>query len=485
MAKDLGEVTESKTVARAEVEFYGEKIILPEGMKIPSAITVLTEREKYMQQTMAIHETFNVFPWDGAWGLLQVLKARFGWAAITGHPSFWGPRPPQYIQVEVGPGQVESVPWGVFTIPNAEGAKVSTGADMKDGRISFKITAELKRTDEPYIRQILSQLRDYLSKNSIYRGKAVKLRLYDDNGQKLEMPEPKFIDTSKIDRTQLILSRDVEDAIATNLFTPIERVTELSANGLQAKRGVLLGGKYGTGKTLAAYVAAKLCVQHGVSFIYVSRASELAEAIAFAEQYQSPAAWVFCEDIDREMKGTERTAEMDSVLNIVDGIDTKNSRVSVVLTTNHMEELNQAMLRPGRLDAVIEVTEPNAEAMERLLRWYGGAFIDPEANLSEVGQELAGQIPAVVAEVVKRAKLTELKLTPVGQQIGHISQVALLEAAKTMRKQLELLQPRATNVPDSMGQAFSKLIDERVAANALDVADVARRTAEAVLAKLR
>lgn len=473
MGKDLGQVAETVKIARADVEFYGEKIILPETMKIPTAITVLQEREVYMQQKVVLDETFDVFPWDGARGLSEVLKQRFGWTSIT-NKGMWGEKkPPAYIQVEVAFGVTESVPWGIFELPGTTGV-LNCSYAMKSGRLAFRIVAEIKRNDETFVREIFHDLREYLKTNSIYRGKAIKLRLYDDDGEKLEMPQPKFVDVSQIDRSQLILSEDVAAAVEANLFTPIERIKELASNGLPVKRGTLLGGKYGTGKTLSALVAARLAVQNNVTFIYIARANELAEAIAFGEQYQGDTATVvFCEDIDREMAGTQRTKAMDDILNIIDGIDSKSSRIMVVLTTNHLDKLNQAMLRPGRLDAVIEVTEPDAKAIEKLLRWYGGVFIDPDTDLTAVGVELSGQIPAVVAEVVKRAKLFQLRMQPTGVQIGSISASALLESAQTMRKQLALLEPKADARKTPLEEAFHGLVRDAVReerANAVKVA---------------
>ena len=150
------------------------------------------------------------------------------------------------------------------------------------------------------------------------------------------------------------------------------------------KRGVLLGGKYGTGKTLAATVAARLAQDNGITYVYTPRADELGDAIAFAKQYQSPACVVFCEDIDRQVTG-QRTVAMDDILNILDGVDTKTDNIITVLTTNHLDNVNQAMLRPGRLDAIINVETPDAYTAERLVRHYGGEAINAAEDLTEVG----------------------------------------------------------------------------------------------------
>lgn len=428
-------------VAVAQIVNHGEQLTLPEGMSIPQAIDLLKRREKYEQEEMSLRASFDVFPWDGAHALDAVLIRKFGWSPAEATPGFFGPNPPELIEIEVGPGRTKSVPWGAFSLPGVEGL-LHTDTDRKGGRVVFSLFAQVKRKDEPVIKSIFDEVRAELKKNSIYRGKAIKIRFYDDDGDKLNMPEPKFMDTDSISEGMLVYPDEVMRSIETNLFTPIRRVNELKANGIPVKRGVMLGGMYGTGKTLAATVASKLAVEAGVTYLYVPHADELAEAIDFAKQYQEPACVIFCEDIDRAVEGDERTVEMDDILNIIDGIDTKNSNIIVVLTTNHLESINPAMLRPGRLDAVIDVLPPDAHAVERLLRLYGGDAIDATTDLSAAAKVLDGRIPAVIAEVVKRAKLAQLRLQQPGQIVTKISEAALLEAAETMQAHLKLLDDR-------------------------------------------
>jgi transitional endoplasmic reticulum ATPase len=147
---------------------------------------------------------------------------------------------------------------------------------------------------------------------------------------------------------------------------------------------------------------------------------------------------IFCEDIDRALD-EDRDEATDDILNTIDGIDGKTSNIVTVLTSNFVERIEPAMLRPGRLDAVIEVTAPDAKAVEKLIRYYGGNAIDPNLDLTSVAQHLEGSIPAVIAEVVKRAKLVEVGRSAPGSVISHLSVESLLSAAKTMRRQLDLL----------------------------------------------
>lgn len=444
--------------AVAEVVRFGEKLILPEKMKIPEAIDLLERRMKYENEEVSVKEVFLAFPQDGAHAMDKVLTDMFGWTPAEATYSFFGKNPPQMLSVDVDVDKVIQVPWGKFSLPNVNGA-VHTGVEIKDGRVCFALTAIVKRDSESTIHEFYGRIRDYLKKHSIYRGKAIKIRFRDEDGDPLEMPEPKFLNTADIKPSNLIYSKDVQNSVEVNLFTPIKRVRDCIANSIPVKRGVLLGGQYGCGKTLAAFVASKYAVENGLTFIYVTRADELSDAINFAKLYGDPAAVLFCEDIDRALAG-ERTVKIDDILNIIDGIDTKRLNLITVLTTNHLDNINPAMLRPGRLDAIIEVTPPDAEAAERLLRFYGGSAINADEDLTAAAEKLAGTIPATIAEVVKRAKLARLAELEPGAKVTNLSGTSLDTAAFTMKTQNELLAAAMApkDPPPTLDGAFREVV---------------------------
>jgi len=455
MGKTLGEIGPKTHVA--EVEHHGEKLIVPATMSLDEAADLLIRRKKYMHTEVNISETFSVYPFDGAYALSQVIIRKFGWAEGKAIKSFFGNNPPQIFRIATSPTDRVDVPWGHFNLPGVKGT-VETGVSRNNhGQLNFQVSAVVLREDEATIRDLFSLLREYLKTHSLYRGKAIKLRFRDDEGETLAMPEPEFINVEDMKPENLILNQDLMASVQANLFTPITRVRDCIANNIKVKRGVLLGGPYGTGKTLAATVAAKLAQDAGITYVYTPRAAELADAIAFAKQYQSPACVVFCEDIDREVTG-QRTVKMDDVLNILDGIDTKSENIITVLTTNHLDNVNQAMLRPGRLDAIINIERPDAEAAERLVRYYGGDAIDAHEDLTEVGKTLAGQIPAVIEEAVKRAKLFQLTLSDKGSAVTGITAEALRQSAVTMRTQIDLLADKAVVEVPTLDQAMGNLV---------------------------
>lgn len=454
---------------QADIIFKGTKIVLPEGMHHERACDLIQRHANYLQQTVSLSETFNVFPFDGAVALDHVLTEMFGWAPSMNQDGPWGMKiKPQLLNVRVGPNpeDVTRVAWGKFELPDVQGF-VECEAPQVDGRFQFALRAEATRKDEAKVQQLFRKVAARLKTHSIYSGKAIKITFTDDDGDVIPMPQPSFIDTDQIDPDQLIFSDHVRAAIETNLFTPILRVKDLLENGIQVKRGVCLAGTYGTGKTLAAMVAAKHAVDSGITYLYCPKASDFTYAIEFVKQYQdeNSAAVLFVEDIDRAVSG-DRDEDTDEILNTLDGIDTKHANIISVLTTNALESLEPAMLRPGRLDAVIEVTPPDAKAVEKLLRFYGGASIEKSTDLTEAGVILQGNIPAVIAEVVARAKLSQLRMQAPGERVRRLSSAALVEASRTMAAQVDLLNRRSMKPP--VEPTAEELIGEAVADKLID-----------------
>lgn len=454
-----GKKSMSKTHV-AEVVRHGEKLLIPPGMGIPEAIDILERQAKYEEEQIEIKEDINCFIWDGALAMSKAMKQKFGWASAEIIPgSFFTPsQKPQMISVEISYNETVLVPWGRFTLPNIEGY-VETGWNNKDGRVIFQFHAVVKRKHESAIRELIAIARDIASKESIYKGKAIRIRFNNDDGEALSWPIPKFLDISRVKENELIFSDEVQSAVSTSIFTVVEHTEKCRKHKIPLKRGVLLSGPYGTGKTLVAYVTAKKCVDNAWTYLYCERADELGEMVRFAKHYEP--AVIFCEDIDREVAG-ERSVQMDEILNIVDGIESKNSELMIILTTNHIENINKAMLRPGRLDAVINVLPPDAKAVEKLIRLYGGFAIAPEEDLKEASEILKGQIPAVVRECVERSKLSAIRHCKDESTEMKITGGALLEASRTMKMQLDLLAKEKPNLTlnEKLGLTFRELIQE-------------------------
>lgn len=426
-----------------EVVQHGEQLVIPSSLSLERALAAIQARIEYESQDIAIHAPIGGgFPFEGAYGLFRVLTDKFGWANGVPTPGFFGPTPPAMLAVPVGPGKVVNVPWGRFALPNIDGY-LQSGVEMDDlGVTRFVIRGQVKRKFEKAINEIVEAVREHVRHHSIYKGKAFRVRLYDDHGERLEMPEPKFLDLDKRVRDELILPERTDISVKTNIFTIIERTAEAVALGIPLKRGVLLAGQFGTGKTMIARATAETAVDNGWTYVEVEKVIEFADVAKLAMQYGDKDAGVvlFCEDIDRIMRGDNRSVGIDEILNVIDGVESKGSAMMVVLTTNELENITAAMLRPGRLDAIIHVGPPDATAAERLARQYGRGTIAADDTLSNSRELLAGKIPAVIRESVERSKLGALWRTERGQPV-YVTDDALSFAVEEMAEHVALLTP--------------------------------------------
>lgn len=460
-----------------------KQILLPQGMDYKDGIKWLQRKDEEQSRKVAINEVIDAYPLDGALALHRAMAKKYGWNHLIPTPGFFGDRPPMMISVRTGPNpnDMVQVPWGRMEIPGVEGY-IEAQITISEKQPKFVIGGTIKRKHEAEVAELARIARGFIAEQSIYRGKALRVKFFEDPKQVEDINDfnPRFIDISGVRENELIFPADVMDLVKTNLFTPIEKTAVCREHKIPLKRGILLAGPYGVGKTLTANVAAKKCTENGWTFIYLESVKDLQQAIHFAKQY-SP-AMIFAEDIDQIVRNDQRRDdEINGILNTIDGVDTKSSEIIVALTTNHVDQISKAMLRPGRLDAVISVPAPDADAAQRLVRLYARNLLAESESLVTVGKELDGYIPAVIREVVERSKLAAISHTVPGEEL-KITASDLLIAARSMVQHLELLKPVQEDMRSDVEKAASMTASALTAAAATIAGHVAANGKAAALA---
>jgi transitional endoplasmic reticulum ATPase len=436
-----------KTVATHLVgtEFFdrnGARVEPPKGLSYREMIVQLGKQAEEEERTVAVDERVDAFVLEGAYAFQSALKEKFGWVGLRPIPPksfFDAGEEPKTIEVPVGPNETVPVIWGRVVIPGINGY-LETGYKYHDGRFYFSVTGEVQQKFMPQVRELLALTQQHIKANSIYKGKAVRLDLPLPSDKARFNPEnaPGFMDLEAVNPDELIFSAEVGAAITTNLFNPVEKTDLCRRLGIGLKRGNLLFGKPGTGKSLTAAVLAKKCVANGWTYFYVKHVKDVAAMYRLAAQY-APAV-LFVEDIDQVAMGENRTTEMNELLNTLDGIDTKGAEVIVVCTSNRTpDELNSAFKRASRLDFIIEVAPPDASAVRRLIELYSRGRLASGISLDNVSKMLEGQIPATIKEVCNRALLSAVGHMGNDDDALDIITAADLEtAAFTMLEQIRI-----------------------------------------------
>lgn len=455
-AKAMPEEKEKMKYKSVDFEQAGKKMILPKGMGYEEAIHHLKKKQVEEETEINIFEEIDAFPFDGAFMLMKVLQDRYGWASPVPIPGFFGPKPPTMVGLEIAPGEFTQIIWGAFSMPGIEG-RLQTQMSQKNGKLMLVISGTVKKKNEGDVKEIAAEVRKRIREESVYKGQAIRLTTNDDGAVTADT-HPTFIDVTQVREEELILPEAVREEVETSVFTPIEQTSLCRKLKIPLKRGVLLEGPYGTGKTLTAYVTAKKCVENRWTFIYLDRPSGLKSALQFARQYMP--AVIFSEDIDRIVEGEERTTDIDDVLNTIDGIESKGTEIMTVLTTNHVDKINKAMLRPGRLDAVISIQPPDRDAAAKLIKIYARGLVAANADLVEASNELAGQIPAVIREVVERAKMRAIfRMKGATREFG-LEDSDLASAARSMKHHLKLMSTALPeeSVETQFGSTFRRFM---------------------------
>lgn len=387
-SKALQEALKGRYEQSRSIKREGTQVVIPERMSIEDAINLLVSLQKSMDETTERTFHMTCHPHDGLIAFYDACTEAFG--AVLGDKSygFWGEViPSQTASIPVGYNQTRDVPYGAIKIP---GLPVTFDVNPKfNSAVPFEgelyVTAKYKRLFEPIVDDVEKATRQWLKDKSIYLHQAI-----DSQFQFLN------IDTDPL----VVYSGDEEKFLESHLFNVIKHTARVKKSGIPIKRTLLLTGQYGTGKTLTALKAAKMCVANGWTFMNVKTGDPIVNALRFGQTKQP--CLIFFEDVDTALSG-DRTVDVNTVLNEIDGILSKSAAVVTVLTTNHVDLINRAMLRPGRV-TLFELGRLDPDTIKRLVVAYGGDMLDGDLDAEALGKAAFGYTSAFVATAVNTAK---------------------------------------------------------------------------------
>jgi SpoVK/Ycf46/Vps4 family AAA+-type ATPase len=303
----------------------------------------------------------------------------------------------QYAHVELpGKQKIACVSQGLYMIC---AGNLRLAALISESRNGFKleVTSSTREVADEFISSILAVMPDV----NIYKGKIVSAVQNDSGAMEL-----KFQELPSLTREALILPEGVLDLIERHTITFSRRSARLLKARRHLKRGLLLHGEPGTGKTLTAMYLAQAMEGRTTVLLSGSSMSVLSGACRFARELQP--ATLILEDIDLIAEDRSRSTSnslLFELLNEMDGL-AEDADILFVLTTNRPEVLEAALSqRPGRVDLAVKIPLPDDNCRRRLFELYGEGLNLNVAELDHYVKRTSGASAAFIRELMRRASL--------------------------------------------------------------------------------
>jgi len=223
---------------------------------------------------------------------------------------------------------------------------------------------------------------------------------------------------------------------------PIKHPELFESLGISQPKGVVLYGPPGTGKTLLARAIAH---HTSCSFIrvagtelvqkYIGEGARMVREIFVLARKHAPSI-IFMDEIDSvgmsrtEGGSSEVQRTMLELLNQLDGFE-PTSNIKVIMATNRIDVLDEALLRPGRIDRKIELPPAGEEGRLDILRIHSSKMnLMRGINMRAIAEKLQGASGAEAKSVCTEAGMFALR-----ERRSHVTQQDFeLAVGKVMKK---------------------------------------------------
>jgi proteasome regulatory subunit len=214
--------------------------------------------------------------------------------------------------------------------------------------------------------------------------------------------------------------RDVREAVEI----PLENPSMFDEVGIDPPAGVLLHGPPGTGKTMLAKAVAN---QTDATFIkmagselvhkFIGEGARLVRDLFQLAEDREPAI-IFIDEIDaiaskRTDSKTSGDAEvqrtMMQLLSNMDGFEERGN-IRIIAATNRFDMLDEAILRPGRFDRLIEVPKPDEEGRELIFQIHTRSMnVDDDVDFERLAAETEGASGADIKAICTEAGMVAIR----------------------------------------------------------------------------
>ncbi|QRV94504.1 mitochondrial chaperone BCS1 [Ceratobasidium sp. AG-Ba] len=232
----------------------------------------------------------------------------------------------------------------------------------------------------------------------------------------------------------VVLAEGVADRILSDVRAFMERGKWYAERGIPYRRGYLLHGPPGSGKSsfiqaLAGSLGYNICV------LNLSERGLTDDKLNYLLAHVPERSFVLLEDIDAAFNKRVQTSDdgyqsgvtFSGLLNALDGVASGEERI-VFMTTNHLSRLDPALVRPGRVDLIqlLDDAQPDqaAQLFARFYRKESDEQKEKDLDLDELTKKVKSIAEDEVAQG-RRASMAALQ--------GHFILYGADRAVKTLR----------------------------------------------------
>ena len=269
--------------------------------------------------------------------------------------------------------------------------------DLDEDKISSEILQKIQITSEDF--------RDALKDVSPSALREVQVQI----------PNISWDDVGGLDE----LKEELKEAIEW----PIKHKEAFDYVDVETPKGILLHGPPGTGKTLIAKALAKMTESNFISIKgpellskWVGESEKGVREI-FRKARQAAPCIIFLDEVDalvprRGSGGSEShvtESVVSQILTEIDGLEELNN-VLIIGATNRLDIVDEALLRPGRFDRIIEVPNPDSKGRQHIFEIHTKKKpLENGVNLTKLVELTNGFSGAEIGAVANRAAISSLK----------------------------------------------------------------------------
>jgi AAA+ superfamily predicted ATPase len=262
-----------------------------------------------------------------------------------------------------------------------------------------------KYEDEVIANELNKEIIEFTNKFNLYKGEKLLF---------LQQGILEFLEYPNLDWKDVILSEELKEEFILNIIFPLENKEECKKNGVPYRRGLMLGGKAGTGKTQVCRVLCNV-LPKDITLLWATPKAlydeHTIQSLFEAARLFAPTL-IIIEDIDfiGLNRDFARNPILGELLSQLDGND-PNEGIFVIATTNRPELLDEALAnRPSRFDVQCLFELPNDAQRQQIIELFSKnmKFAEP-LNIPQIVSATKDLTGSHIKEIFVHCQLAALK----------------------------------------------------------------------------